>query len=168
MTTDEQKRILLLAGIGLLVVCVVQFVVMPVLDFKDESLKQLRRQEQRYDRLQQYAWNYASLVAARKNQAKKFDTGKGALLGTVNKEVKQLNLAKNLASMKPGSNKLQNGFKEETVTLRFDRMYLEDVVKFLHRMEEQNDGILVKAVSLARKKGSFLSVDIILAMTMPE
>jgi hypothetical protein len=168
MGIDEKKRIIFLGAFGLIAVLFVQFILFPVLDFKTESRERYDRQQLRLDRLQEKATLYRQLVTSRKSQAKQFDTGKGALLGAVNKEVKRLRLTGKLASMKPGTSQLANGFKEESVTLRFNNLYLEEALKFLYAMQEGHEGVLIKGLSLARKKGNLLSADIIFAMTMPE
>ena len=168
MGSSEKKRLIIIASLGLGLLVLVQFIIFPVLDYKDNAEEKFRRNEKRFARFAGKIAQYQRLVADRKVQAKKFDKGKGVLLGAVNGEAKRLNLTANLSSLKPGKSELPNGMIEDSVALRFDKMYLEHLIRFLHAMETRHSGVEIKSMSLARKNGNFISADVVLAMTMPE
>lgn len=164
----QNQRPLILGICGILLLCLLKFVLLPAMDYKGSMEQQVKRNRNAYGKLEALTSEYAQLLQKRKTQTKGLNKNKGTLFAVVEKTARELHINRNIDSVRPQKKELENNLTEEEVTLRFKGLYQAHLVKFLYTVEKSLQGISVKNINIKQTKNKLLDVDIALLMVTSE
>ena len=150
-------RALILGLGGLVVLGVVQWVVLPVFDYRADNASRAERAGLRRASLQRLADDYARLSRSPEAQPK----GR-SLFSLVNKEADRLSLSRHIEALRPGARNDADG--AERIELRMTDVYLKQGVRWLHALESQ-PGVRIENLTLRRNAKNRLDMDMALSLS---
>ena len=161
----SNTRALVLGCCGVLVLCVVQFILLPSIDYAEDMARQVDRNGRAYIKLSKLTQEYCELVGKRRTLTYGASSNKGTLFAIVEKVARDLEINENIDSVRPQQRNLENELVEEEVQLRFQDLYQHDLVAFLFTIEKSLQGITVNGLSVKTTKDQLIDADILLTMT---
>jgi len=125
-----------------------------VLPLKEKNLRDLRLKSEEYTALQGELGRMRKKI---ENQPKDF-----GILTYLERQAKESRLEKNVAQMKPSTAPVGDSYIETAVEIKFENVTLEQITRFLLRMETSEGLIGVKAVHIrsSRKTRGLLNADV--------
>lgn len=152
------SRPLLLGLGGLTLLGLAQWVVLPILDFRDGNASRAERARLRHASLQRLADEYGALSRtpeAKAGQAR-------SLFGMVNREAERLALSRRIEALRPAARSEENG--GERIELRMAGLYLQQAVQWLHALES-HPGVRVDSLTLRRTAKNLVDMDMSVSLS---
>lgn len=160
----QNHRTLIFGICGVLLLSILQFILLPAMDYKEDMERQVIRNTKAVGKLEALTKEYSQLLIKRKALSKGLDKNKGTLFAIVEKVARDLRINRNIDAVRPKKHDLKNNLVEEEVTLRFKGLYQRHLVNFLYKIEKNLQGITVKNLNIKQTKAKMLDVDIALTM----
>lgn len=161
----QNQRTITLAICGALLLCTLQFIALPTMDYKNDMAVQVKRNYKALGKLQALTQEYSQLQAKRKALTSGANANKGTLFAIVEKVTREQQINELIESVRPQRQELENNLVEEKVQVRFDNLYQQDLMRFLYTVEKSLQGITVQNIEIRRTKDELLRADISLIMT---
>ncbi|OBQ46590.1 type II secretion system protein GspM [Halodesulfovibrio spirochaetisodalis] len=161
----QNQRTITLAICGVLLLGVLQFIALPMLDFKEEMTAQVKKNSKALSKLDVLTQEYSQLQAKRKALTSGTNANKGTLFAIVEKVAREQKINELIESVRPQRQELDNNLVEEKVQVRFDNLYQQDLMRFLYTVEKSLQGITVQNIEIRRTKDDLLKADLSLIMT---
>lgn len=143
---DERERIIVLTGIlilaGILTWLVLLNPYMDTIQNLDRRIEGQRRNLERVATLGQEIDQLRQQLAEIESQQR---SGR-PLFSQVENLTKQMGVRDQLLSMRPQPDSVQEGFRQQTVEIRLERVTLSQLVGFLHAAEHRSHGIQVRSL----------------------
>ncbi len=149
------SRPLLLGLGGLVLLGAVQWIILPVLDYRADSLSRAERARQRHLSMQLLTDDYAQLSRTAKPSAKR------SLFTLVNREAERLSLSRHIEALRPAARK--EGNDAERIEMRLSGIYLRQGVQWLHALES-HPGVRIESLSLRRTAKNLLDMDMAVSL----
>ncbi|HMB17069.1 MAG TPA: hypothetical protein VKN62_12235, partial [Pelovirga sp.] len=86
------------------------------------------------------------------------------LFSQVENLTKQMGVRDQLLSMRPQPDSVQDGFRQQTVEIRLERVTLSQLVGFLHAAEHRSHGIQVRSLRVRPRFDSRSQLDVNLVL----
>ncbi len=161
---SQNNRTLILGICGVLLLSILQFILLPAMDYKEDMERQVIRNTKAIEELEPLTEEYSQLLQKREALSKGLDKNKGTLFAIVEQVARDLHINRNIEAVRPKKHDLKNNLVEEDVTLRFNGLYQRHLVSFLYKIEKDLQGITVTNLSIKQTKAKMLDVDIALTM----
>ncbi len=162
----RNTKILALGGLALILL--VQFVILPLVDWRTGSARRKARAWTELEQIQELAGRYRELIEARDKLAKGGNKAQGTLYAIVDGTARNLKISKKIKFIKPERRDYEGGVKQEIVSVGLTGLYVDEAVRFLHAMEVDVDGIAVREAHFKRDKNQLLDVDLVMSMLVPD
>lgn len=160
----QNHRTFVLGICGILLLSILQFILLPAMDYDEAMKRQVGRNNNAIGKLELLTKEYSQLIQNRRALSKGLDKNKGTLFAIVEKVARKLRINKNIDAVRPQKHEIENNLVEEEVTLRFKGLYQKHLVTFLYKIEKELQGITVKNLNIKQTKEKLLDVDIALTM----
>lgn len=149
------SRPLLLGLGGLILLGSVQWIILPVLDYRADNASRAERARQRHLSMQLLTDDYAQLSRTAKPSAKR------SLFTLLNSEAERLSLSRNIEALRPAARK--EGTDAERIEMRLSGVYLKQGVQWLHALES-HPGVRIESLSLRRTAKNLLDMDMAVSL----
>jgi len=161
---DERERIIVLAGILFLAGILVWLVLLNPYVNRMQSLD--RRIEGQRRNLEQVA-TLGQEIAQLRQQLAGLESQQGSgrpLFSQVESLTNQMGVRDQLLSMRPQPDSMQDGFRQQTVEIRLERVSLSQLVGFLHAAEHRSHGIKVRSLRVRPRFDNRSQLDVNLVL----
>ncbi len=149
------SRPLLLGLGGLVLLGSVQWIILPILDFRADSASRAERARQRHLSLQTLADDYTQLSQRAAAPTKR------SLFMLVNREAERLSLSRSIEALRPAARK--DGDASERIEMRLSGIYLKQGVQWLHALESL-PGVRIENLALRRTAKNLLDMDMAVSL----
>lgn len=160
----QNHRTLILGTCGILLLSILQFILLPAMDYKETMERQIARNSNAIGKVELLANEYSQLLQSRKALSRGLNKNKGTLFAVIEKVARDLRINKNIDAVRPQKHEIENNLVEEEVTLRLKGMYQKHLVALLYTIEKKLQGITVKNLNIKQTKKKLLDIDITLTM----
>jgi hypothetical protein len=160
--TGEHGRAVTLGAIGIGLLLLVQFVVLPLARSVSDSEKRLRSAHKALVRAERLAGEYVQL---RSVALPDDDTGagsEGTLFARMEAAGRRLKLDSMVESMRPENRTLPDGSRLQQVRVRLGGLGMRELLDYLYECETSVGG-RVDSLSLRRNRDKLLDVDMVIA-----
>lgn len=154
--TRREKFTLASAGIAVVVILLVQFVIFPMNDSINRLRTSVADKERDLLELKSIAAQYKRLDSIQGDRAEK-DASSFNLFSVLEKIATQSGLMDKIDYMKPGELQLDGSRLEKWVEVKLSRITLKEFTTYLYNLRLSGKGIYVKRLS-SRKEGDYLSL----------
>lgn len=161
----KNKRAAALALLGTLFLGVLQFIVLPALDYKNDMNRHAVRMYKTLNKTTALAEEYTQLQKKRKALSSGIPKDQGTLFAIIERISRKQGVNNLITSIRPQQHNLQNNLIEENVLIHFENMYQSDLVTFLYSIEKSLQGICVLSIEIKRTQNELLNASISLSMT---
>lgn len=148
------SRPLLLGLGGLLLIGMVQWVILPVFDYRSENASRADRARQRNLSMQLLAGDAARLEQGPART-------KRSLFALVNNEAERLSLSRHIEALRPASRRENDD--AERIEMRMAGVYLRQGVQWLHALESHPD-VRIESLALRRTATNLLDMDMTVSL----
>lgn len=152
------SRPLLLGLGGLALLGLVQWVILPVFDYRAANADRAERARKRHASLCALAADYGALARAPEAAAPQ----KRSLFSLVNREAERLSLSRRIEALRPAARDEKDG--GERIELRMTGLYLQQAVQWLHALESR-PGVRIDSLTLRRTAKNLLDLDMSVALS---
>lgn len=152
---NKRERYSLMAGIAAIVVfVVVQFILFPFLDARDRVKHSIVQSEKNLKELSLLAAQYRSLKtdSGQIQRALAQRTKEFTLFSFLEKEAGNAGIKANITYMKPSASKDEGPYRESSVEMKLEKITLDQLVEYLHRVESPSNLVAVKRLSIKQSK----------------
>ncbi|MEZ0576915.1 hypothetical protein [Halodesulfovibrio aestuarii] len=160
----QNHRTLILGICGFLLLSILQFILLPAMDYNKAMQLQVVKNNKAARQLEVLTKEYSQLIQKRKKLSKGLDKKKGTLFAIIEKVARDVDVNSNIDAVRPQQHDLENNLVEEEVALKLKGLYQKHLVTFLYKIEKELQGIDVKNLNIKHTKENLLDVDITLTM----
>ncbi|MBN2324732.1 MAG: type II secretion system protein M [Spirochaetes bacterium] len=142
---SNREKILIFTAIFALVVFIVyQFVFVPLIGARDQYALEYGNLQGRVEGMESVARRYAEESAYLEGLVKSFEKKKSvSVLTFLENAAEKAGIRDNIEYIKPKGNETKNGITRMVVELKVDAVSIVDLVRFLYRIEEDRQGLVV-------------------------
>jgi general secretion pathway protein M len=155
MKLAKRERYFMWAGAGCLVLFLtVQFVVFPFFDKKERLENQLKTKQKDLDEIVRLRAEYATYEKGSQGIQRALSSRKKGftLFSFLEEAAGAAEVKEHIKYMKPSSTSSTGPYKESTVEMKLEGITLEQLVKYLHRIESPEDLVNIKRITISRNK----------------
>lgn len=161
----EHRRAVTLALFGAVILGIVQFIVLPALDYRDEMDRRAACTFNSLGKTTALVREYTQLQQKRTALLSGVSTHQGTLFAIIERISREQGINNLITSVRPKQTILENNLVEDSVLIRFENMYQSDLVAFLYTMEKTLQGITILNLEIKRTQDALLNAEISLSMT---
>lgn len=162
----RNTKIFAVAGVALILL--VQFVILPLVDWRESSARSKTRAWAELAQIEELAARYQDLISARDKLARGGNKSQGTLYAIVDGTARSLKISKKIRFIKPERRDYEASVKQEIVSVGLSGLYVDEAVRFLHAMEKDVDGVAVREAHFKRNKSNLLDLDLVMSMLVPD
>lgn len=164
---SQQQRYMLLGGGGLALLLLLQFAIIPAVQYTRSVDKDLARAKRHYESISTLVARLETLRKAETVATRAAAGQKDALFAHVESLARKLKLTRNVDSMRPSSRVVDENTMEDEVQVRMRGLEQEELMRFLYAIEYEENTLSVKTMSMRKDKRNLLDVDITVSLLRP-
>jgi len=151
----RREKVFVIAGASLFgLFLIINFLVAPALSMKTKLQRNIQLNQQRIDELMLLSREYKALQASSGDVGKALSgRGKGfTLFSLLEKVASQAGLKDRIKYIKPSTSQAKGNFKISSVEMQFQEITMEELFNYLYRIEDPQNIINVKRLSINTHK----------------
>lgn len=169
MKQINSKQLIILIATVTLVFILMQWIILPVIDQKEQLSKKINQNQARLEEILDLE---AELIAVRNTSSKSFKNSKRGkdftLFAFLENLASRQGLKDKIEFMRPSTRQISDSTRERIVEMRLNELYLTEIIPYLYSVENASENVYVKRMTIRKnnQQDAPLNVDLVFSIIL--